>query len=1180
MKKTSLLIFLLTAVSATTVAAAAGCAKKHQHNYSWQHSAEQHWLNCDCGDKKDEGAHIDVINNSSQASESDGKCDVCGLENYTLSFDMNGYGTAPETQTVYKGGKAVKPATDPTADGYGFGGWYADADCTAPFDFNAEVTASKTVYAKWTVTVSFNANGYGTAPEAQTVKVGDKAVKPATDPVDDTAEYIFDGWCTDVECEIPFDFDNTEITAGITLYAKWVPDTRPTVTFDMNGHGDAPSKQRVEVGGKAVKPATDPVDEDADYLFGGWYADDVCETPFDFDNTEITADTVIYAKWVEDTRPSVTFDMGGHGTAIAKIRVEVGGKITKPEDPEDSNAHWIFEGWYEDDAFGTEFDFENTEIVTDTVIYAKWSYDRRVYVTFNTMGYGTAPEMQKVEYGMCATEPEAPAVNGLNFAGWYLEPSFNEFFLYTFEEELTEDIVVYAKWTVTVSFDANGHGTAPKAIELNVNKKLSSDLLPLPEATDNMSFDGWFTDADCTVAVDFDAPVTSLVTLYAKWVTGSHNLVLSGLPKNYTFGTDTEMKFSFIAPATGRFELSPYSTKTFQCYYTTSLDGDGVYYGNGYDSNDKRFDLNKNEKITITLYRGSETADTDKVSFLISEITDEDFPDVGWVTGEYSNGHTSLEFDRDNKTVVWNGNIYSLSYLGGSFDRATYTANNIVYSIKQTATDTFELSFKNSSSDRVNKITLERVIPQEPIDISKFSGVYVPVGNAKVDGITELCIYENGNGYTLGSSNTKYKLNTSGSYFDQKNNAIHFGNLLITVNLDDNGNAVSINLKNISTASNPTVVYSRTGDAPEELPEKLPLPASIELVGETLGIICNNGTVKWNDNESIEIVGYDKDNDIYSVIKTVIETIVEKVEVTNDDGKTEIREVSRKVSVKKTYKLEIEGSGDDTVVKVYDSENKLFDTLAKKQAQGLTLKLDGTDNTVTSDNVSNYYAVFEIPNSGTYAFNATSASTLTKNGAVNVLNYLYGTYIYPDYENNPGKSVYISEYNSNTKIQLDAGNKFAINLANYGSRFNNLIFTLTESTPDPGSSPDNPIILEGAGSTVLAKVDDDNYYVEFTATEAGTYNITCSYFDSGAVKNVYWINYTVDGVQNGYVAIGNYDGNYYKNGEIVGKGKYNQTYLEAPYTTVTVTKGQTVKIVLTRKNDTAANNVKVEIAKA
>ena len=1107
MKKTSLLIFLLTAVSATTVAAAAGCAKKHQHNYSWQHSAEQHWQNCDCGDKKDEGAHIDVINNSSKASESDGKCDVCGLENYTLSFDMNGYGTAPETQTVYKGGKAVKPATD---------------------------------------------------------------------PVDDTAEYIFDGWCTDVECGIPFDFDNTEITAGITLYAKWVPDTRPTVTFDMNGHGDAPSKQRVEVGGKAVKPATDPVDEDADYLFGGWCTDVECEIPFDFDNTEITADTVIYAKWVEDTRPSVTFDMGGHGTAIAKIRVEVGGKITKPEDPEDSNAHWIFEGWFVDEGCETEFDFENTGIVTDTVIYAKWSYDRRVYVTFNTMGYGTAPEMQKVEYGMCATEPEAPAVNGLNFAGWYLEPSFNEVFLYTFEEELTEDIVVYAKWTVTVSFDANGHGTAPKSIELNVNKKLTSDLLALPETTDDVSFDGWFTDADCTVAVDFDAPVT----LYAKWITSSHNLVLSGLPKNYTFGTDSEMKFSFIAPETGRFELSPHSAKTFQCYYTTSLDGDGVYYGNGYDSNNKIFDLNKNEKITITLYRGSETADTDKVSFLISEITDEDFPDGGWVTGEYSNGQTSLEFNRENKTVVWNGNIYSLSYLGGSFDRATYTANNIVYSIKQTATDTFELSFKNSSNERVNKITLERVIPQEPIDISKFSGVYVPVGNAKVDGITELCIYENGNGYTLGSSNTKYKLNTSGSYFDQKNNAIHFGNLLITVNLDDNGNAVSINLKNISTASNPTVVYSRTGDAPEELPEKLPLPASIELVGETLGIICNNGTVKWNDNESIEIVGYDKDNDIYSVIKTVIETIVEKVEVTNDDGKTEIREVSRKVSVKKTYKLKIEGSGDDTVVKVYDSENKLFDTLAKKQAQGLTLKLDGTDNTVTSDNVSNYYAVFEIPNSGTYAFNATSASTLTKNGAVNVLNYLYGTYIYPDYENNPGKSVYISEYNSNTKIQLVAGNKFAINLANYGSRFNNLIFTLTESTPDPGSSPDNPIILDGAGSTVLAKVDDDNYYVEFTATEAGTYNITCSYFDSGAVKNVYWINYTVDGVQNGYVAIGNYDGNYYKNGEIVGKGKYNQTYLEAPYTTVTVTEGQTVKIVLTRKNDTAANNVKVEIAKA
>ena len=31
------------------------------------------------------------------------------------------------------------------------------------------------------------------------------------------------------------------------------------------------------------------------------------------------------------------------------------------------------------------------------------------------------------------------------------------------------------------------------------------------------TFDGWFTDKDCTVAYDFNAPVTDNITLYAKW---------------------------------------------------------------------------------------------------------------------------------------------------------------------------------------------------------------------------------------------------------------------------------------------------------------------------------------------------------------------------------------------------------------------------------------------------------------------------------------------------------------------------------------------------------------------------------------------------------------------------------------------------------------------------------------
>ena len=70
--------------------------------------------------------------------------------NYTVTFDANGHGTAPDAQCVAKNGKATTPAA-PTATGYTFGGWYKEAGCTNVWDFaNDVVTADITLYAKWT----------------------------------------------------------------------------------------------------------------------------------------------------------------------------------------------------------------------------------------------------------------------------------------------------------------------------------------------------------------------------------------------------------------------------------------------------------------------------------------------------------------------------------------------------------------------------------------------------------------------------------------------------------------------------------------------------------------------------------------------------------------------------------------------------------------------------------------------------------------------------------------------------------------------------------------------------------------------------------------------------------------------------------------------------------------------
>jgi hypothetical protein len=76
-------------------------------------------------------------------------------EDVTVKFIMNDHGDyTPMDQTVRKGDKVVRPATDPIADGYAFLGWFTNMGCTHRFDFDStldfleEATTLK-LYAGW-----------------------------------------------------------------------------------------------------------------------------------------------------------------------------------------------------------------------------------------------------------------------------------------------------------------------------------------------------------------------------------------------------------------------------------------------------------------------------------------------------------------------------------------------------------------------------------------------------------------------------------------------------------------------------------------------------------------------------------------------------------------------------------------------------------------------------------------------------------------------------------------------------------------------------------------------------------------------------------------------------------------------------------------------------------------------
>ena len=119
---------------------------------------------------------------------------VAAGKGLTVTFNSQGGSTVASATGLDFNGKVTKPA-DPTRAGYGFDGWYTDADCTTAYDFTADVTADITLYAKW-VSNSFSGtvtDSNGTAAIGATVKLMKGATQTAEATTDAQGKYSFSG---------------------------------------------------------------------------------------------------------------------------------------------------------------------------------------------------------------------------------------------------------------------------------------------------------------------------------------------------------------------------------------------------------------------------------------------------------------------------------------------------------------------------------------------------------------------------------------------------------------------------------------------------------------------------------------------------------------------------------------------------------------------------------------------------------------------------------------------------------------------------------------------------------------------------------------------------------------------------------------------------------------------------
>lgn len=147
-----------------------------------------------------------------------------------------------------------------------------------------------------------------------------------TAPAAPTKEgYRFGGWYYDNNGgKAKWDFDKDTVTRAMTLTAKWVQTY--TVAFDTNG-GSAVAPVTVDAGSTVTKPA-DPTK--SGYTFGGWYKDSTLQTPWDFANGTVTADTTLYAKWTANP-PAPSYDDSDPTYAVSAPAAENGSVTVSPK---------------------------------------------------------------------------------------------------------------------------------------------------------------------------------------------------------------------------------------------------------------------------------------------------------------------------------------------------------------------------------------------------------------------------------------------------------------------------------------------------------------------------------------------------------------------------------------------------------------------------------------------------------------------------------------------------------------------------------------------------------------------------------------------------------------------------------------------------------------------------------
>ncbi|MDG5785884.1 InlB B-repeat-containing protein [Evansella sp. AB-P1] len=359
---------------------------------------------------------------------------------YTISFESNAGSKVSAVQAEY--GSSITEPAPPEKEGHTFVGWYKDESYTEAWDFETDtVTENMTLYAQWEInvyTVSYESNG-GSPVSAVEVEYGSSITEPASP---EKSGHTFVSWYKDKSFTEAWDFETDPVTENITLYAQW-EIIEYTVNFESNG-GSPVSDVQAEYGTSITEPK--PPEKES-HSFVGWYKDESFTEAWDFETDTVTENMTLYAQW-EINVYTISFESNG-GSKVSAVDAKYGSSITEPTSPE-KEGH-TFVGWYKDESFTEEWDFETDTVAGNMTLYAKWEINKyAVHYDGNDYDSGEAPLTETFAYDSEATvaDQRTLARDGYTFTGWNTDRdgSGNAFEPGDTFYMGTESFTLYAQW--------------------------------------------------------------------------------------------------------------------------------------------------------------------------------------------------------------------------------------------------------------------------------------------------------------------------------------------------------------------------------------------------------------------------------------------------------------------------------------------------------------------------------------------------------------------------------------------------------------------------------------------------------------------------------------------------------------------------------------------------------------